>query len=47
VFDQKCLHYQCGMESGIVVQQEPSAVVQQEPSALCSKLWPHSGNALQ
>jgi hypothetical protein len=39
VFGQKCLHYKCGMRRGIVVQQEPTA--------LCSKLWPHPGNALQ
>jgi hypothetical protein len=26
---------------------ERGAIVQQEPSAFCSKLWPHSGNALQ
>jgi hypothetical protein len=39
VFGQKFLHYQCGMGRGIVVQQEPTA--------LCSKLWPHPGNALQ
>jgi hypothetical protein len=39
VFGQKYLHYQCRMGRGIVVQQEPTA--------LCSKLWPHLGNALQ
>jgi hypothetical protein len=39
VFGQKSLHYQWGMERGIVVQQEPTA--------LCSKLWPHPGKALQ
>jgi hypothetical protein len=39
LFGQKCLHYQCGMGRGIVMQQEPTA--------LCSKLWPHLGNVLQ
>jgi hypothetical protein len=40
VFGQKCLHYQRGMGRGGIV-------VQQKPTALCSKLWPHPGNALQ
>jgi hypothetical protein len=36
VFGQKCLHCQCGIGRGIVVQQERTD--------LCSKLWPHSDN---
>jgi hypothetical protein len=39
MFGQKCLHYQCGMGRGIVMQQEPTA--------LFSKLWPHPGNVPQ
>jgi hypothetical protein len=39
VFGQKCLHCQCAIGKGITVQEKPAA--------LCSKSWPHPGNALQ
>jgi hypothetical protein len=38
-FGQIYLHYQCGMGRDMVLQQESTA--------LCSKLWPHAGNAFQ